>query len=257
MRQELEAEAVNGLAVFLTLTFGWWSRLDDEAAVKAAMQGFVKRLRALIDDYATPEDLARFPVSPAMLAGLSPGHFRFLGAVERGSRGTRRLHGHVNLFGLSLDSSFGGVSLRRLIVKAWQGRGFVKAKPFRPGAARYVAKYLVKSASCRLMSKGGRSGLGGLGAPAVAALAATHQAGAADVERKVMMPAGHFVFLDRYLADRLRRAVGLSASQLAALSAARLRELVARTCRERWLALGGTDESRYLVFAAHWRSVWR
>lgn len=225
--------AHDGVALFVTLTFAWHSLPDGEAATKAALQGFIKRLRRWIEYYATADDLARLPVSPANVAGLVAGRFRFLGAVERGSR-ARRLHGHLNLFGLSASMRFGGFTMRQLIEKAWQGRGFVRVKPFREGAARYVAKYVCKSAGGRLVSKGGPSGLGALGALALPSLAARHDAGAADVERKVLVTGARFLFLDSYLADRLRKVVGFSVERIANLRRARLREAVSRSREERW-----------------------
>lgn len=236
-RQELEASAHGGRALFVTLTFSPLALPESEAAVRSALQGFVKRLRRWIEYHASPEDLAKVSLTPAMVAGLAAGQFRFLGAVERGSRGTRRLHGHLNLFGLAMSFRFGGFTMRELIEKSWRGQGFVKVKPFRHGAARYVAKYLLKCPGGRMMSKGGRSGLGGLGALAVPALAAAHDAAAVDVERKVMLPGARFVFLDRYLSDRLRRAVGFSAERIAELASERLRELVARSRELRWREL--------------------
>lgn len=230
--------AHDGVGIFSTLTFAWHSLPDSELAAKAAMQGFIKRLRRWIDYYATQDDLARLPVTPAIRAGLSPGQFRFLGAVECGTHGTRRLHCHLNIFGLSPAMKFGGFTVRKLIKKSWQGRGFVQVKPFRPGAARYVAKYLLKSPRGRIHSKGSR-GLGALGALAIPDLAAGHNPAAEDVDRRVTLPGGRFLFLDPYLADRLRRAVGFSAERIAALRLARLRASLDR-CRDyvagRWRA---------------------
>lgn len=229
--------AHDGVGIFLTLTFAWHSLPGGELAAKAAMQGFIKRLRRWIDYYATQEDLAGLRITPAMRAGLDPGQFRFLGAVERGSRG--RLHCHLNLFGLSPAMTFGGFTVRKLIKKSWQGRGFVQVKPFRPGAARYVAKYLLKSPAGRIHSKGSR-GVGALGALAIPDLAAGHNPDAEDVDRRVTLPGGRFLFLDPYLADRLRRAVGFTSERIAALRLARVRASLDR-CRtyvaDRWRGL--------------------
>lgn len=263
MRQELEAEAHAGVAVFVTLTFGWWSLPDSDEGVKAAMQSFVKRLRRWIEFHATPEDLASIGMTPAMVAGAIAGQFRFLGVVERGSKSTRRLHAHLNLFGLSLDMRFGGLGLRRLIRKAWQGRGHVKARPFVAGDARYVAKYLLKCPLGRIMSKGGRGGLGGLGAPAIPALAAVHGpvGDGGDVGSDFELEDGRRVRLDRYLVSRLRVAVGMSSRAIRLASARRLRAMV-EACRDaRWIELSAEVpavalDERLARFCQYWQS-WR
>lgn len=245
MRQELEARAHCGVGCFVTLTFAWHSLPESELAARAVVHDFLRRLRSWIADTGTPSDFARLRESPAISAGLKPGSFRFLAAIERGSRGTRRLHVHLNLFGLSPSMRFGGATVRRLIEKAWQGRGFSKIKRFRDGCARYVAKYLVKAGGRPMYSKGGHAGLGGLGALVVPCLAAEHDASARDVERRVSVAGGRFLFLDGYLADRLRRAVGFDAVRLAELrrerhgaAVQRFRSYVERRWREFWRDLG-------------------
>lgn len=234
MRQELEAKAHDGVGMLVTLTFAWHSLPDSEAEAKATVQGFIKRLRRWIEYYATREDLARLGVTAANAAGLVAGQFRFFGAIERGKRGTRRLHAHLNFFGLAPATKFGGFTMRKLIEKSWQGRGFVQVKPFRAGAARYVAKYVTKSPDTILFSKGGPSGLGALGAVALPSIAAGHDASAADIDRKVVTTGGRFFFLDKYLAERLRKLLGFTVERIADLARARLREAVARARERRW-----------------------
>lgn len=245
MRQELEARAHCGVGSFVTLTFKPKCLPGSELEARAVVQDFIARLRSWIADTAAPSDFARLPVSPAHVAGLKPGSFRFLAAIERGSRGTRRLHVHVNLFGLSPSMRFGGATVRRLIEKSWQGRGFSKIKRFRDGCARYVAKYLVKAGGRPMYSKGGHAGLGGIGALIVPSLAAGHDASAADVERKVPVAGARYIFLDPYLADRLRRSVGFDSVRIAELrrerhcaAVQRFSFYLQRRWREFWRDLG-------------------
>lgn len=276
-RQQLEAAAHGWRCAFLTLTYAEAFRPGDRAELKAHLRNFLKRLRRLIDYNLAAEDVEAAVVTPAMQAGFAFGRFRFFACFEYGEVSGRE-HFHLNLFGLSAETVIGGRTLSELVEAAWSfGRS--KVKPMLRGAARYVAKYLLKGVGhgdvearlgpeFRTISNGGgRSGFGGIGAPAVPALAADHVptelvteafAVSGDVERKVAL-GNAFGFLDRYLSDRLRQAVGFSVAQIAALRLARLRELVARSRDERWRELtaelrldGASMEARYAKFRRYW-----
>lgn len=276
-RQQLEAAAHLWRCSFLTLTYREACRPDDRATLKAHLREFFRQLRRALDYHLGPDDVGQVVSSPAMQAGFSFGRFRYFASFEYGELSGRE-HFHVNLFGLEPSSVIGGRTVAEWIEAKWSF-GRVRVLPMKRGAARYVAKYLLKAighddVEARLgpefrtiSNGGGRSGFGGIGAPAVPALAAVHEATelvtepfavSGDVERKVAL-GNAFGFLDRYLADRLRKAVGFSLAQIAALRLARLRELVARSRDARWRELvaelgldGASLDARYSEFCRYW-----
>lgn len=267
-RQQLEAASHNWSATFGTLTYATAHRPRDRAELRSHLRAFFKRLRALINYNLQSGDVPSSP-TPAMVAGFSFGRFRYFAAMEYGEAGGRE-HFHFNLFGLSPEQRIGERSLPELIEAAWSfGRVYIK--PFREGAARYVAKYLLKAVGqqgdtearlgpeYRTMSNGGgrSQSFGGIGAMALPELAASHDREADDVDRKVTIGNG-YGFLDRYLSDRLRVLVGFTVERIAVLRIARLRELVERSRERRWRELNadlGVCFSSPAEFRRYWASA--
>lgn len=255
---------------FVTLTYADPHLPGGRHLVPAHLSGWLKRLRFAISYNLLPDDHARAFVTPAMLAGCSYGTLRYFASGEYGLA-SGRPHYHANIFGLAPNSVIGDRTFAQLVKLAWPYGERVKVLPMQAGAARYVAKYVGKGldqASAprlhgrppefRRYSDGARSkpALGSLGALAVPALIAGHDRAQPDVERTVALGRDRQVFLDRYLADRLRKAVGFSEERIADLASARLLALRDRSVEQRWSVLTGAaaEGPRFKAFAAYWSS---
>lgn len=131
LRMLLEAQLYEKDQVsFLTLTYKDDCLPSSEEDAKVQLQKWFKRLRKVIN---------------------SEFNIRYVAALEKGTKGTRRFHWHCILFGLRFNTPN-----RQLLYNAW-GKGFIDWKPANGGRMAYVLKYIIKGGKF-LMSR--RPGIG-------------------------------------------------------------------------------------------------